>query len=78
VNVRLTIHVFRLNDQHRCAGRRRVLTEMRNAHKRDARTDERDHSTLEERATRGPYRFVARRFLDAHPPSTRASVTLAG
>lgn len=71
VKVRLTISVFRLNDQHRCAGRLRVLKEMSNAWKRDASTLERDHPTLEERAARGPYRFVARRFLDAHPPSTR-------
>lgn len=28
VNVRLAIRVFRLNDSHRCAGRRRVIQEM--------------------------------------------------
>ena len=72
VNVRLTIHIFRLNDSHRCAGRRRVLKEMRNAWKRDAATGTRDHPTLEERAAQGPYRFVARRFLEAIPASTRA------
>src|SRR5262249_6288736 len=71
VNVRLTIHVFRLNDSPRCAGRSRVLKEMQNAWKRDAATGARDHPTLEERAERGPYRFVARRFLEAVPVSTR-------
>jgi uncharacterized protein (TIGR02646 family) len=70
VNVRLTIQVFRLNDSHRCAGRLRVLKEMQNAWKRDARTRERDEATAEERAARGLYRFVARRFLEAVPPST--------
>ena len=70
VNVRLTIRVFRLNDPHRCEGRRRVLNEMRNAWKKDASTRERDATTLEQRATHGPYRFVARRFLDAVPAST--------
>lgn len=69
VDVRLTIHVFRLNDRARCEGRRRVLREMANAWKRDRRTLERDEGTLEERALRGPYRFVARRFLDSVPPS---------
>jgi uncharacterized protein (TIGR02646 family) len=71
VNVRLTIHVFRLNEEHRCKGRLRVLKEMRNAYKRDADTRERDRPTLAERAEKGPYRFVARRFLDAMPPSSR-------
>lgn len=70
VNVRLTIRVFRLNDVHRCEGRRRVLNEMRNAWKKHPRTLERDGATLEERAARGPYRFVARKFLDAVPAST--------
>lgn len=70
VNVRLTIRVFRLNDAHRCEGRRRVLNEMRNAWKKDMRTRERDEATLEQRAARGPYRFVARRFLEAVPAST--------
>ncbi|MFT3774557.1 MAG: hypothetical protein QM820_55070 [Minicystis sp.] len=69
VSVRLTIRVLRLNDEHRCKGRLRVLNEMRNAHKRDAKTRERDGATLQDRAARGPYRFVARRFLDAVPPS---------
>jgi uncharacterized protein (TIGR02646 family) len=71
VNVRLTIHVFRLNDRHRCRARYRVLRDMRNAAKRDARSGERDRPTLQERAEQGPYRFVARRFLDAMPPSSR-------
>lgn len=71
VNVRMTIHVFRLNDSHRCTGRLRVLKEMRNAWKRDAATQDRDVLTLKERAERGPYRFVARRFLEAIPASTR-------
>jgi uncharacterized protein (TIGR02646 family) len=47
------------------------LKAMRNAWKRDAKTLERDHSTAEEYATKGPYRFVARRFLEAVPASTR-------
>lgn len=71
VDVRLTIHVFRLNDSHRCAGRKRVLNEMRNAWKADATTGARDRPTLKERAALGPYRFVARRFLEAVPASTR-------
>ena len=65
VNVRLTIHVLRLNDAARCEGRRRVIAEMRNAWKRDAATLERDEPTLEARVARGPYRFVARRVLAA-------------
>lgn len=70
VNVRLTIRVFRLNDSHRCEGRRRVLREMHNAWKRDAKTRERDEATVDDRVARGPYRFVARRFQEANPPST--------
>jgi uncharacterized protein (TIGR02646 family) len=71
VNVRLTIRIFRLNEKPRCNGRLRVLQEMRSAYKRDAETLERDRPTLEERAKKGPYRFVARRFLEAMPPSSR-------
>lgn len=56
VNVRLTIRVFRLNERHRCEGRRRVMREIRNAWKRDP-------TTLEERVAKGPYRFVAQRTL---------------
>jgi hypothetical protein len=69
--VRLTIAVFRLNTPERCKARLQVVREMRNAWKRDARTLERDHPTPEERAALGPYRFVARRFLEAIPPSAR-------
>lgn len=58
VKVRLTIRIFRLNEEHRCKGRLRVLKEMRNAWKQDP-------VTLEDRAAHGPYRFVARRFLEA-------------
>ena len=65
VNVRLTIRVFRLNERHRCEGRKRVMQEMRNAWKRDPTTLARDNSTLEQRAAQGPYRFVARRYLQA-------------
>jgi uncharacterized protein (TIGR02646 family) len=75
--VRLTIRVFRLNDSHRCSSRARLIRDMHNAWKRDARTLERDHITVEERATRGPYRFVVRRFLDAVPVSTRDATTTA-
>lgn len=74
VSVRLTIHVFRLNDGHRRRGRLRVIAEMRNARKRDDETKQRDHDTLEERVKNGPYRFVARRYLDAFPVSTRTPV----
>jgi uncharacterized protein (TIGR02646 family) len=65
VNVRLTIRVFDLNEGHRVAGRKRVMQEMRNAWKRDPTTLERDGSTLEARAALGPYRFVARRCIQA-------------
>lgn len=73
VNVRLTIQVFRLNDPHRCKGRLRVMKECQNAWKRDRTTLERDQETLEERVSNGPYRFVARRVLDAMPESSRVS-----
>jgi len=70
VNVRLTIRVFRLNDSHRCKARVRVVKELKNAWKRDARTRERDRPTVDERCEQGPYRFVARRVRDALPVST--------
>ena len=73
VNVRLTIHVFRLNDPHRCKGRLRVMNECRNAWKRDRITLERDQQTLEERVSNGPYRFVARQVLDTMPESSRTT-----
>lgn len=62
VNVRLTIRVFRLNERHRCEARKRVIKEMRSASKL------RDDATLEQCATKGPYRFVARRVLQALRP----------
>ena len=68
--VRLTIGVFRLNAAARCKARRDVVRDLRNAWKRDAGTREHDRPTVAERAAYGPYRFVARRFLEAVPAST--------
>jgi uncharacterized protein (TIGR02646 family) len=73
--VRLTILVFRLNTPDRCKARRDVVRTLRNAWKREAATREHDRSTVHERAARGPYRFVARRFLDAAPISARVEIT---
>lgn len=53
--IRLTIMVFRLNAGHRCRGRLRVVHEVSEAWKN------RREDTLQERANKGPYRFVARR-----------------
>jgi uncharacterized protein (TIGR02646 family) len=75
--IRLTIRVFLLNDNPRCLGRLRVMNEMENAARRDHKTLARDQATLEERATRGPYRFVARRVLDTLPPSARDPIASA-
>jgi uncharacterized protein (TIGR02646 family) len=63
VNVRLTIRLFRLNQPHRCEGRKRVWRAMQRAWKRDAPTLDGDDSTLKECIDQGPYRFVARRCL---------------
>jgi uncharacterized protein (TIGR02646 family) len=70
--VRLTIVVFRLNTPDRCKARLAVVRALRNAWKRDVKSLEHDRSDVVERATRGPYRFVALRFLEAAPVSTRA------
>jgi uncharacterized protein (TIGR02646 family) len=67
--VRLTIIVLRLNTPDRCKARLAVVKGLRNAWKRDARTLEHDRPDVTERATRGPYRFVALRFLEAAPLS---------
>jgi uncharacterized protein (TIGR02646 family) len=67
--VRLTIAVFGLNTPERCRARRGVVKDLQNAWKRDARTSEHDRPTVAERAERGPFRFVVRRFLDAVPAS---------
>lgn len=72
VSVRLTIHVLRLNDSHRCRSRVRMVKDLCNAWKREALTGQHDRPTVHERAAQGPYRFVARRFLAAVPASTRA------
>jgi hypothetical protein len=69
--VRLTIVVLGLNSSDRCNARRLVVRNLENARKRDAETMQRDHDTLEAMAAKGPYRFVARRYLDAFPVSTR-------
>lgn len=66
--VRLTIAVLRLNTPERCAARFRLLKAMHNAWRRGAMR-EHDRLTVTEQAERGPYRLVARRFLDAVPPS---------
>lgn len=71
VSARLTIRVFRLNDAHRCRGRRNVVRECRNAWARKAGTLEHDRVRVEELCQSGPYRFVARRVRDALPVSTR-------
>lgn len=68
--VRLTIVVLRLNTPDRCKSRRDIVRACRNAWKREAATREHDRPTVYERAALGPYRFVARRFLDAVPPSS--------
>lgn len=71
--VRLTIAVLGLSTDRRCNSRMRVIQAMRNAWKRDAATRERDAGSLDAYLTDGPYRFVARRFLDAVPPSAPSS-----
>jgi uncharacterized protein (TIGR02646 family) len=68
--VRLTIIVLHLNSTERCKARRDVVRACRNAWKREAGTREHDRPTVHDRVVQGPYRFVARRFLDAVPPST--------
>jgi uncharacterized protein (TIGR02646 family) len=67
--IRLTIVVLRLNTPDRCKARHDVVRACRNAWKREASTREHDRPTVHERAMQGPYRFVARRFLDAVPAS---------